>query len=44
MGWARWAVIFFHDNGRPAKTLAEIISYNEAYNNGTAWADSQYWG
>ena len=30
--------------GRPAKSRAEIIAYNEAYNAGSSWTDSGNWG
>ena len=44
MGYAHWAVIFFKEQGRPAKSRAEIIAYNEAYNSGSSWTDSGNWG
>ncbi|MBR3250890.1 MAG: hypothetical protein IKF80_04190, partial [Erysipelotrichaceae bacterium] len=44
MGYAHWAVIFFKEQGRPAKSHAEIIAYNDAYNAGNSWTDSGNWG
>lgn len=44
MEWALWAVIFYKEVGRPARSLIEIKAYNEAYNSGSSWNGSQYWG
>ncbi len=44
MGYAHWAVIFYKEQGRPAKSRAEIIAYNDAYNAGSSWTDSGNWG
>ncbi len=44
MGYAHWAVIFFKEQGRPVKSHAEIIAYNDAYNAGNSWTDSGNWG